>query len=150
LSLKNQRRMAAEILKIGETRVWMDPNRTEDIEAAITREDIRRLVHEKAVRPIMKKGVSRARARLLHEKKRRGLRKGPGSRTGSPEARVPRKEMWIMKIRALRKRLRELKDSHLITENTYRQLYVMASSGSFKSAAEVERYIDAQNLRRRR
>jgi len=150
LSLKSQRRIAAEILKVGENRVWVDPNRIEEAEAAITREEIRRLIHEKVIRPIPKKGVSRARARILHEKKKKGLRKGFGSRSGSPEALVPRKEIWIRRIRALRKRLRELKDDHSITERVYRQLYVMACSGSFKSAAELERYIDAHNLRRMR
>ncbi len=150
MSLKSQRRIAAEILKVGENRVWVDPNRIEEAEAAITREEIRRLIHEKVIRPIPKKGVSRARARILHEKKKKGLRKGFGSRSGSPEALVPRKEIWIRRIRALRKRLRELKDDHSITERVYRQLYVMACSGSFKSAAELERYIDAHNLRRMR
>jgi len=55
-----------------------------------------------------------------------------------------------MKIRALRKRLRELRENHLITESTYRRLYIMAGSGSFESVKELERYIDAQSLRRRR
>ena len=30
MDLKNQKRMAAEILKCGESRVWIDPNRIED------------------------------------------------------------------------------------------------------------------------
>ena len=46
MSLKSQRRLAAEILKVGESRVWMDPDRTEEVEIAITREEIRRLIHE--------------------------------------------------------------------------------------------------------
>jgi len=150
LSLKSQRRIAAEILKVGENRVWIDPNRIEDVEAAITREELRKLIHERAIRPISKRGVSRARARLLHEKKKEGLRQGPGSRSGSPAARVSRKEMWMKKIRALRKKLRELRDNHSITERVYRQLYIMAGSDSFRSVAELERYIDANNLRRRR
>ncbi|MFQ5758479.1 MAG: 50S ribosomal protein L19e, partial [Candidatus Bathyarchaeia archaeon] len=50
LSLKNQRRLAAEILKVGESRVWIDPDRTEDVEIVITRDEIRRLIHEGAIR----------------------------------------------------------------------------------------------------
>ncbi|MFQ5836639.1 MAG: 50S ribosomal protein L19e, partial [Candidatus Bathyarchaeia archaeon] len=42
MSLRSQRRLAAEILKVGEGRVWIDPDRTEDVEAAITREEIRK------------------------------------------------------------------------------------------------------------
>ncbi|MEE8631795.1 MAG: 50S ribosomal protein L19e, partial [Candidatus Bathyarchaeia archaeon] len=35
MSLKSQRRLAAEILKAGQNRVWLDPERMIDIEAAI-------------------------------------------------------------------------------------------------------------------
>ncbi len=150
MSLRSQRRMAAEILKVGESRVWIDPERVDDIEVAITREDIRRLIHEKVIREVPKKGVSRGRARVLHEKKKRGLRRGPGSRSGRSGARAPRKEMWMKKIRALRRKLRALRESRSITEKVYRRLYVMAGSGSFRSIADMERYIDSNNLRRRR
>ncbi len=150
LSLKSQRRMAAEILKVGINRIWIDPERIEDVEAAITRDDVRRLIHEKVIRRLPEKGTSRARARILHEKRKKGRRRGPGSRSGPPTARVSRKEMWIRKIRALRKRLRELKENRLISVKSYRRLYIMSSSGVFKSVADLERYIDANNLRRRR
>ena len=35
--LRNQRRMAAEILKCGENRVWMNPDRLDEVEDCITR-----------------------------------------------------------------------------------------------------------------
>ena len=41
MDLKNQKRMAAEILDCGYNRVWIDPNRAEDVADAITRADIR-------------------------------------------------------------------------------------------------------------
>ena len=148
MNLKSQRRMAAEILKVGETRVWIDPERGEEVELAITREEIRRLIHEEAIRKVPKGGVSRA--RVVHEKRKQGKRKGPGSRTGPQGARTPRKEVWMKKIRAQRKRLRELKDRHAITESVYRRLYVLAKSGSFRSVSDLERYIADRNLRRRR
>lgn len=150
MSLKSQRRIAAEILKVGETRVWIDPERIEEVEAAITREEIRKLIHEKAIRPLSKRGVSRARARKLHEKKKKRLRRGPGSRSGSLYAKVSRKQRWMGRIRALRKRLRRLKDARAISRNVYRRLYIMSGSGLFRSVAELERYIEAHNLRRRR
>ena len=46
MKLRSQRRLAAEILKVGEGRVWIDPNRMEDVEAAITRDEIRKLIHD--------------------------------------------------------------------------------------------------------
>jgi large subunit ribosomal protein L19e len=150
MSLKSQRRLAAQILKIGQNRVWIDPERIDDVEAAITREEIRKLVHEGVIQPLPEKGVSRARARILHEKKKKGRRRGPGSITGSAHAKISRKEAWMSKIRALRKRLRGLKEKKVITENTYRKLYKMASSGRFESVADLERYLKAQELWRKR
>ena len=150
MDLKSQRRMASEILKVGESRVWIDPERIEDIELAISREEIRRLIHEKAIRKIPERGVSHARTRILREKRKKGRRRGYGSRQGPKGARFPRKKAWIIRIRAQRKKLRELRDRHAITESVYRRLYIMAGSGVFRSVAALERYIDAHNLRRRR
>ena len=150
MSLRSQRRLAAEILKVGEGRVWIDPDRTEDVEAAITREEIRKLIHEGLIRSLPKKGVSRARARVLRGKKKKGLRRGPGGKSGSTRARVSKKEAWMKKIRPLRKKLRELKNSRAISESVYRQLYNMAGSGVFESAADLERFIRTRGLGRRR
>jgi len=150
VSLRSQRRLAAEILKVGEGRVWIDSNRTEDVEAAITREDIRKLIHEGVIQRLPEQGVSRARARVLREKKKKGLRKGPGGKSGSNRARVSKKEAWMKKIRPLRKKLRELKNSRAISENVYRQLYNMAGSGIFASAADLERFIKTRGLGRRK
>jgi len=148
--LKNQRRLAAEILKVGENRVWIDPERIEDVQMAITREEIKKLIHEGAIKKLKEKGVSRARARVIQEKKKKGLRRGPGSRSGAMHARISKKEAWMKKIRALRRRLRELKEKKIITVSVYRKVYKMAGSGSFKSIAEMERYLKANNLWRKR
>ncbi|MFQ5999294.1 MAG: 50S ribosomal protein L19e [Candidatus Bathyarchaeia archaeon] len=150
MSLKSQRRLAADLLKVGEGRVWIDPDRTEDVEVAITREEIRRLIHEGVIRSLPKKGVSRARARVLQEKKKKGLRRGPGGKSGSARARISKKQAWMKKIRPLRKKLRELKASRMITERVYRQLYNMAGSGVFESIADLERYIRTHGLGRKR
>jgi len=37
MDLRNQRRLAAEILKCGENRVWIDPEEVEEVEKAVTR-----------------------------------------------------------------------------------------------------------------
>lgn len=150
MSLRSQRRLAAELLKIGEGRVWIDPERTDDVEVAITREEIQRLIHEGVIQRLPEKGVSRGRARVLQEKKRKGLRRGPGRRSGSAKARFPKKQAWMKRIRTLRKKLRELKASRVITESAYRRLYDMAGSGVFESTADLERYIKTRGLKRKR
>ncbi|HDQ06280.1 MAG TPA: 50S ribosomal protein L19e [Candidatus Bathyarchaeota archaeon] len=150
MSLKSQRRLAAEILKVGENRVWIDPERIDYVEAAITREEIRKLIHEKVVKPLPEKGVSRARARVLKEKRKEGLRKGPGGKSGSARSKISKKQAWMNQIRPIRKRLSELKDSRDITETVYRKLYDMSESGVFESKADLERYIRTHGLWRRR
>ncbi len=149
-SLKSQRRLAAQILKVGQNRVWINPERIDDVEAAITREEIRKLIHEGVIKQLPEKGVSKARARVLKEKKKKGRGRGHGSRSGSRGARISKKEAWMRRIRALRKKLRELKVSRIITESTYRKLYKMASSGRFESIADLERYLKAHELWRKR
>lgn len=149
-SLKSQRRLAAQILKVGQERVWIDPKRIEDVEAAITREEIRKLIHEGVIKPLKEKGVSRARTRVIHEKKKKGLRRGPGCRSGAGRAKISKKEAWMNRVRALKKRLRELKSRKIVAESAYRKLYSMVKSGSFTSVADMERYIKAHDLWRKR
>jgi len=150
LSLKSQRRLAAELLKVGTNRVWIDPNRIEDVEVAITRAEIRKLIHEGTIKQMSAKGVSRVRARVLHQKKKKGLRRGPGTHQGSSGAKITKKEAWMLKIRALRKKLREWKTSRAITEDAYRRLYRVAGSGAFGSIAEMERYAKTHDMWRKR
>lgn len=149
-NLSSQRRLAAQILKVGQNRVWIDPERMDDVEGAITREEVKKLIHEKVIASLPEKGISRGRAKVIREKKRKGRRKGPGSHGGSGFAKISRKEVWMSKIRSLRKKLRELKASRIIAETTYTQLYRMAGSGRFESVADLERYLKAHDLWRKR
>ena len=149
-NLSGQRRLAAEILKVGQNRVWIDPERMDDVEGAITREEVKKLIHEKVIVSLPEKGVSRSRAKVVRKKKVVGRRKGPGSRTGSGHAKISKKEAWMSKIRSLRRKLRELKANRVITESTYRKMYGVAGSGKFESVADLERYLKAHDLWRKR
>ncbi len=66
--LTGQRRLAAQILKIGQNRVWINPERMDDVEGAITREEVRKLIHEKIIVSLPEKGVSRSEQRLFEQK----------------------------------------------------------------------------------
>jgi large subunit ribosomal protein L19e len=149
-NLSSQRRLAAQILKVGQNRVFINPEFMSDVEGAITREEIRKLIHEKVICCLPEKGVSRSRAKIIRAKKAKGRRSGPGSITGAGYAKVTQKEAWMIKIRSLRRKLRELKASRTITEDTYSQYYRMAGSGRFQSMAELERNLKANDLWRKR
>lgn len=149
-NLNTQKRLAAQVLNVGQKRVWIDPERIDYVETAMTREEIRKLIHENIIKSLPEKGVSRGRTRITHKKKKKGRRRGPGSKSGTDHARVSKKESWMIKIRSLRRRLRKLKTNKNITETTYRKLYGIANSGRFESTADLERYLKTHGLWRKR
>ena len=143
LKLSFQKRLAADLLKCGVHRVKIDPKKAEEITEAITREDVKRLIKDGVIWKEQKKGVSRARVRARRRKK------GPGSRKGGKYSRVSRKEQWMMRVRAQRRRLRELRDRGLITKTAYRRVYRMVKAGAFKSIAAMMEYLEQNKLIRR-
>jgi len=149
MSLKAQKRMAAKILKCGENRVYFDPYLIDEIKMAITREDIRNLVKEGIILKKYKKGNSKYRKNLRHERKKKGRARGLGKRKGTKYARLPKKKMWMNRIRPQRRELKKLRERKLITTATYRKLYKNAKGGMFNSVAQMNRYIKEKDLIRK-
>ncbi|MBD3387701.1 MAG: 50S ribosomal protein L19e [Candidatus Altiarchaeales archaeon] len=142
MNLRNQRRLAAEVLKVGVNRVKFDGERLEDISEALTRDDIRTLIKSGAISRKPVKGVSRGRARERERQKEKGRRRGKGHRRGTSNARAPRKREWIRKIRAVRDELRKLKEKKEITVPEYRKLYNQAKGNLFQSRRHLREHIE--------
>jgi len=149
MNLTNQRRLAASLLDVGINRVWINPEKIEDVEGAITRDEIRKLIKEGTIKALIENGTSRGRARVLAQKKRTGRRIGMGTKKGKKFAEVSEKTRWMNRIRAIRRKLTDLRDQRVITVGTYRNLYMKAKGGEFRSLAELDRHINEQKLRRR-
>lgn len=141
MNLKNQRRMAASLLKCGVNRVWIDPLRMEDVADAITRTDIRIQIDAGAIKAKQKRGISRGRTRYYRGQRKKGRGRGQGSRKGTSKARKPKKERWIQTIRPIRERLREFRDEGKIDVSTYRKFYLQAKGGVFKSKSHLETHL---------
>ena len=150
MKLTNQKRLAADIMKIGKSRVWINPERVEDVEEVITRAEIRGLINDGVIQALPQKGISRGRARIRQIKKKKGRRHGHGSRSGGKTSLLSKKKRWAIKIRAIRKRLKVLVDSRVIQRSTYRRLYLLSKGGVFDNVRQVEQYIEANQLARRR
>ncbi len=148
MELKAQKRLAAKILGVGINRVWIDPARAADVEAAISRGDIRRLIHDGTIKARPERGVSRARARERAAKRKKGRRRGTGSRKGAAKARQPKKEAWIRTVRPLRAKLREFRNKRMIDVKDYRRLYRMVKGGAFRSKAHLETYLKERGILR--
>jgi large subunit ribosomal protein L19e len=144
--LNNQRRLAAQILKCGENRIWMDPTSTEELEDAVTRSDIKHAISLGAIRKHPEQGVSRGRAKVRAEERRRGHHKGEGSRRGSPNARSPGKDRWMQRVRPQRALLVELRTNKRIEPKNYREFYRKVKGGMFRSRAHLMANLKLANV----
>lgn len=147
--LSNQKRIAAEVLNVGVSRVWLDPDKLTDVANAITREDIRGLIKDGTVKARQAQGVSRGRARGNDVKRKKGHKTGQGNRKGGKNARSPRKHLWMRKIRAQRRTLRDLRDDHALDRTTYRRMYRKAKGGEYRSVSVLNSQIEMAIATRR-
>ena len=75
MNLTTQKRLAASILKVGLNRVWIDPERMEEVSMAITREGVKQLINNGAIKAKPQKGISSYRSKKISrtkEKKEKG------------------------------------------------------------------------------
>ncbi|MCS7099245.1 MAG: 50S ribosomal protein L19e [Sulfolobales archaeon] len=146
VDLSIQRRLAAEILGVGEGRVRFDPENLEKVESALTREDVKKLIREGIIWVEPRRRNSRGRWKERHEKRRRGHRRGPGKRKGAKNAREDPKERWVNTIRKIRRFIKWMRDSEVIDTVTYRKLYRLAKGGAFKSLSDLKRHLAALGI----
>lgn len=133
-----QKKLAGKVLKVGISRVWLDPAKREDIAKAITKWDIRKLIKQGAIKALPEK--------LHRPKERVKKRKGTGSRKGRKYAIISRKRRWISTIRPLRRFLKELKSSNQIDNQTYKKMRLLAKGGVFRSRSHLKTYLEQHNL----
>ncbi|MDP3698117.1 MAG: 50S ribosomal protein L19e [Nanoarchaeota archaeon] len=144
--MNNKKKLAAKILNVSPKKVVFSPEALDDIQKAITRSDMRGLI---AVGKISKAKVnqhSRGGARKIAEQKGKGRQRGKGSRKGSKHSIVTRKEKWIVRVRAQRELLKELRDKNLLSTSNYRLLYSKSKGGYFRNRRHIKLYITEHHL----
>jgi large subunit ribosomal protein L19e len=136
--LKTQKRIAAQVLGIGQTRVWVNPEAATDIAQAMTREDVRELIKQGLIQEMPKKVQTRARAkkRVILRRKRKGV--GHGKRSGTAAGRRSKKEKWMGKVRPQRNFIRNLRDRKKIDAKTYRKYYLRIKGNSYASVNQMK------------
>jgi len=128
MQITNQKRLAARILKCGVHRVWINPSYVDQIANSVQADDIREFIEEGWIKAKPIKGTSRVRARLRLAQKRKGRRKGHGTRAGTANARNPRKNRWMRTIRSQRRVLKAFRADGTIEPSQYRRYYLKAKA----------------------
>lgn len=146
MDLKTQKNIVRSLFKVGKKRIKFDPEKLSEIKEAITKNDIKGLVNKKAIIIKQKTGSSRVRARKILVQKRKGRRRGIGSRKGKFTSRLNPKRSWINKIRVLRSFLKRLKNKKLINNKDYKELYLKAKGGFFRNERHLKTYINERRL----
>jgi large subunit ribosomal protein L19e len=146
MGMATVRRIAAELLGVGESRVRIDPKNSNKAEEALTRDDVRSLISQGVIYALRKRGVSRARGKEKQRKMRAGRRRGVGSRKGKRYSSISRKRRWITHVRAQRALLRELVLEKKMQKKAYRRIYRMIKGGAFKSKASLLSHLKDSGL----
>jgi large subunit ribosomal protein L19e len=146
MKLKNQKRIAAQVLKVGKTSVRFDPERLSDIKEAITKADIRGLINDKAITSRPHGSQSKARLRKRLDQKRKGRQQGSGKRKGKKTARLSKKLIWMVKTRVQRGYIKELREKKLIEVKIYRELYKKIKGNYFRSKNHIKLYLTENKL----
>jgi len=141
INLKTKKHLVARMYKVGVNRVMFDSDHLDDIADAISREYIRSLFTANTIKikPIV--GTSRGRAKVKKiQKMKRGVKQG--SKKGRKGARVGKKEVYVIKVRALRYRLKIAKDRKEITNKEFWELYKKIGGNTVRNIAHLRTLIE--------
>jgi len=127
MKLNKIKELAAKTLKIGKKRLRFNENRLDETKEAITKQDIRDLVNDKAI--IIKEIKGKK------TKKKRKTRR----RAGSIKINLKkRKKTYMILARKLRAYLSELKKQEKISPEKYKKLRIEIRQKAFKSKANLK------------
>jgi large subunit ribosomal protein L19e len=146
MAMNTVRRIASEVLGVGESKVKFKNESISKISDALTREDVRTLIKDGAIVAIARRGVSRIRGRAKQAQKKKGRRTGSGSKKGTHSARKSDKETWMQKVRAQRRFLRNAIAEGKISHESARKIYMMVKGNAFKGVKLLEVYLRDNKL----
>ncbi len=131
MNLEKKKEIVARMLGVGKGRIKFDSERLQDIEDAVTKQELRALIKEGAIKIEQVKGQK--------TKKEKEKRKGPGSRKGKKTARMGKKERWVKQVRALRRYLKSVKSQ--IPKQLYWQAYRKIKGGEIKTVNRLKEFL---------
>ena len=133
-----QKRLAARILKVGTSKVWLDPSQKKDIETAITSMDVRKLIQKGYIKKLPPKVKF---VKTPQKRKRKA-----GSKKGSKHSIVSSKRKWIQTVRPLRTMLKEMRKENQIESKDYKKIYKLIKGGMFRNRSHLKLYMEQHGI----
>ena len=125
----------------GIKRIKFDVDHLDDVADAITRQQVRSLITANTITIKQIVGTSRGRAQeKKNQKKKRGV--SQGSKKGRKGARVGKKEVYVTKVRSLRRRLKIAKDRKEITNKNFWEIYTKIRGNTVRNIAHLRILIE--------
>ncbi len=136
VNLKAKKRLASRVTGVGIHRIKFDTDHLDDIADAITRANIRSLITANTIRIKSFTGTSKGRA---HKKKAQKNKRGTtqGAKKGRKGARVGKKQVYVAKVRSLRRLLKIAKDRKDLTNPEFWVLYKKVGGNTVRNKAHL-------------
>lgn len=138
MAISTVRRLAADVLNVGTSRIRIDASTSENrerISKAASREDVRALIKDKIVFAAPALGCRR------HVRKRQ--RREGRRRVGRTKR---RKEEWAKTVRAQRKMLRFLVNNNYLDKRYKPSVYLNIKGNAFRSVSFMLSYLAERNM----
>ena len=135
MAIYTVRRLASDILGVGENRIRMKPDQLSRVKEALTRGDVITLIRDGVVYKIAKQG-----RRKIEKRPRRGFGRIRGKAT------INKKEEWMARLRAQRKYLKELVANGSLDKKYKRKIYGKVKSGAFKTKKTLVIYLKENGI----
>lgn len=147
VNLNSKKRLAARVTGVGVHRIKFDTDHLDDIADAITRENIRSLITANTIKIRSFTGTSRGRAQTKKDQRnKRGTTQG--SKQGRKGARVGKKEVYVAKVRALRRLLKIAKDRKDLTNPEFWTLYKKVGGNTVRNKAHLRTLMEEIKAKR--
>ncbi len=148
VNLRAKKRLASRVTGVGVHRIKFDSDHLDDVADAITRENIRSLITANTIQIRPFTGTSRGRAQdKKDQKNKRGTKQG--SKQGRKGARVGKKEVYVAKVRSLRRLLKIAKDRKDITNPEFWTLYKKVGGNTVRNKAHLRQLMEETVTKRK-
>ncbi len=130
MNLRTKKELAAKTLKVGKERIVFVKTRLDEIKEAITKQDMRDLKEDRAIKVKDIKGRTK------------NLKKRPKRSTGNIKKKVStRKQDYVIMTRKLRRYVAEMKKQGLLSAEEIKEIRNRIRNKMFKSKAHLKEYI---------